>query len=514
MEANGTNGHGTQQIRTPRRSMADITQLFMAGAKTSPTVAQPAVIPPPAPQPLKSKADLERELLGLPAEFKTLPARTPPAPADAVAANASYLIPSRPTPELIASLRRWAKARGASFGVISLDAHALRILQIDGRDKPAIAPAISIQPNGGLDMQLGRVLYEIRDAVSQWIIACPDEPGLSKRLLSLAHEHVLVCGFQDDGLIDAYRSLKSFNSDSEEIAGVRLLLEAPSQALAQRWHQRLNGVTKEFLHQELALEHFTAGPLADIGCVAMIPTADLPADQTAALGQAIEDFFRDAPEQSEESEQAAETADLPAEVIESLRAPVPEDPIHTIIAPEERAALEDNWPKIQPPPPTPLPAKAPAIAAAPVPAVPPSGDALHVYDVPAPQAKSDQWLALEQAIPQLHSGSVILEARPPWDHAALAVDTQKQLHAWIMASGSDPFEWPAIKAWADAHRDLIALTCRDLKLNTAKPVQAHVVLPLDTPSAAMQRAWPTDIKWYRLQKVQWQDRCGVAVVAL
>jgi hypothetical protein len=507
---NGTNGDSVQQTRTPRRTMADITQLFMTGAKTPSTPPPQRMTPPPAPQPIRTRADLERELLGLPAEIPTQRMESPRTSIPA-SSNASYMIPSRPTPELIASLRRWAKARGACFGVISLDAHALRVLQIDGRDKPAIAPAATINPQGVLDLQLGRVLYDLRQTVSQWIIATPEEQGLARHLLTLANEHVLVCGIQDDGLIDAYRALKSFNSDSEELAGVRLLLEAPTLALAQRWHQRLNGVAKEFLHQELALEQFTAGPAAEIGCIAMVPIVDLPADDKAALGQAIEDFFRDI---AEEVDDPAEADELSPETVKRLDTPVEEEAIHTIVAPEERAALEDNWPGTEPAPvvapPVPQVVMAPRVETP----IAPSCDVLNVRDMPAQAGPAEQWRIIEQGIPTLLTNAAILDARPPWDHAALAVDTQKQLHLWVLANAADPFEWPAIQAWANAHRDLIALTCRDVKLNTSKPVQVHVVLPLDAASASMQRAWPTEIKWYRLQKMQWQDRTGVAVIGL
>jgi hypothetical protein len=249
------------------------------------------------------------------------------------------------------------------------------------------------------------------------------------------------------------------------------------------------------------------------------------------------------------------------------------DQLSHVLDPEERAALsadldpleEDYAPIIEPPTtkpapalqtPTPHPQKAQgsdpwAVPLSPCPLVPfhdapkaqgsdpwaplpvtpaaplptpskPHPLTLRAFDLlhPTDNTRSAQWQAVESSIPDLLPRAILLDARPPLSWASdccIALDPAGRLHVWTLYK--DGVSWFALREWAAEHRNLLALTRRDLPVSPTTEVAVHIVLPLelDGPSPDIQTLLRTpnpSVLLYRLRPLQWNTRQGILVVPI
>ena len=87
----------------------------------------------------------------------------------------------------------------------------------------------------------------------------------------------------------------------------------------------------------------------------------------------------------------------------------------------------------------------------------------------------------------------------------------------------DGVSWYALREWAAEHRQLLALTRRDLAMAREGEVVVHMVLPLETGAEggksgpdvkALMRAPSRNVLIYRLRSVQWNGRRGILVVPI
>ncbi len=134
-----------------------------------------------------------------------------------------------------------------------------------------------------------------------------------------------------------------------------------------------------------------------------------------------------------------------------------------------------------------------------------------------------QWHAVERSIRDLVPHSILLDARPPISWATetcIAIDPDGRLHVWTLHK--DGATWFALREWASEHRNLLALTRRDLVLSKDADVVVHIVLPLeDAPTQAapsvvstILRTAAKNIHLYRLRSLQWNARQGMIVVPI
>ena len=135
-----------------------------------------------------------------------------------------------------------------------------------------------------------------------------------------------------------------------------------------------------------------------------------------------------------------------------------------------------------------------------------------------------QWQAVERSIKDLVAESVVLDARPPMSWASdccLSIDAKGGLHVWTLYK--DGVSWFALREWAAEHRNLLALTRRDLVLAREGEVTVHIVLPLENGREsgdssgqvkALLRAPNKNVFIYRLRSVQWNGRRGILVVPI
>ncbi len=115
------------------------------------------------------------------------------------------------------------------------------------------------------------------------------------------------------------------------------------------------------------------------------------------------------------------------------------------------------------------------------------GVTLRAFDLPDAEQhdRPSQWQAVERSIRDLVADSVLLDARPPMSWASdccIAIDANGGLHVWTLYK--DGVSWYALREWAAEHRNLLALTRRDLILNRDTDVAVHIVLPLETQTAS------------------------------
>jgi hypothetical protein len=218
-------------------------------------------------------------------------------------------------------------------------------------------------------------------------------------------------------------------------------------------------------------------------------------------------------------------APRPAPVVQSVSAEPPA-PAHRAAAASLRAAI-DVMSQI---PPTPAPAPAAEskiengggqkskIA---------NSNSLRAFDLGVHQDRTAQWDAVERSIWDLSPRSALLDAKPPMSWASetcISIDAQGRVNVWALYK--DGASWFALREWANEHRNLLALTRRDLIVDKAAEVAVHIVLPLDDPRPAseaaesesivkmLMRAPTQNLHLYRLRLVQWNERRGLMVVPI
>jgi hypothetical protein len=151
---------------------------------------------------------------------------------------------------------------------------------------------------------------------------------------------------------------------------------------------------------------------------------------------------------------------------------------------------------------------------------------LRAFDLDECRDRQTQWQAIERSIWDLSPRSALLDARPPMSWATetcISIDGDGRLNVWTLYK--DGASWFALREWAHEHRNLLALTRRDLAVNKEADVAVHIVLPLEEePDAApvksesvvsmLMRTPAKNLRVYRLRIVQWNNRRGMVVVPI
>ncbi len=168
---------------------------------------------------------------------------------------------------------------------------------------------------------------------------------------------------------------------------------------------------------------------------------------------------------------------------------------------------------------------------------------LRAFELDSSADRKSQWQAVEKSIWDLSPHSALLDARPPMSWASetcLSIDAAGCLNVWTLYR--DGASWFALREWAHEHRNLLALTRRDLTIRPDAEVAVHIILPLDEdgsePHAAAHQppAHPADprsaaasapglitmmmrtpvphVFLYRLRRVQWNHKQGLLVVPI
>jgi hypothetical protein len=153
---------------------------------------------------------------------------------------------------------------------------------------------------------------------------------------------------------------------------------------------------------------------------------------------------------------------------------------------------------------------------------------LRAFDLESRLDRAAQWQAVERSIWDLSPRSALLDARPPMSWASdtcIAIDAQGRVNVWTLYR--DGASWYALREWANEHRNLLALTRRDLVVDKNAEVAVHIVLPLEEGEEAaagaeqresvvgvLLRAPTKNLHLYRLRIVQWNARRGMLVVPI
>ena len=202
--------------------------------------------------------------------------------------------------------------------------------------------------------------------------------------------------------------------------------------------------------------------------------------------------------------------------VPEIERPIPKD------EPVARRAVPPSAPR---PVPAPLPAAAPAIEnrKSKIENPPPT---LRAFDLESRLDRPAQWQAVEKSIWDLAPRSALLDARPPMAWASetcLTIDAQGRVNVWTLYK--DGASWFALREWAHEHRNLLALTRRDLVVDKNAEVAVHIVLPLEEGEneggdsqesvvTMLMRAPSPNLRLYRLRIVQWNARQGMLVVPI
>lgn len=531
------------------RSMADITRLFITGARPAPVRTPPGgAREVPVPQ--------------ISAQEETQPAEK----------NSSIT--------LNVFIGSWSQAVVAAatladkqpIGVVGICGGHARIARVGPSANEAAATVPSAAP---VEMQLARLLFMAKKSVSGWMIVVhPKERKEIEQLVPVTDSWLVAGGTDNDGLIESYRTLKALFDSSraqESNPAITLAFDTGDLVEAQRAFVRLSHVARSFLSQQLK---FLFGR-PDVENVAACQIADLAvADhEKAAVWASLFDFSLDLADQAteEELDNAGEE-----ETLSQSAQDIFNTPLQNLLDPDERAALTEGFgesPAMETPSPkmpepqrpvvkkqdvsaayhVDLPEEAPkAIPVTPVnapgeiarremPASERVNEPIREAAKPAPRIVRSEpvekvitptsteivasllavpaqagatgavlWSAIEPAVAALAAGHTILEARPPRQLASLlTVDTLGALHVWMLADPADPTAYSRVWQWAGDHRQLIALTRRDVKLDGNADVRLHLVLP---QGMTLVHAGANGFERLRIHNVRFGGQQGVVLV--
>lgn len=541
------------------RSMADITRLFMTGAR---------------PAPVRTPPGGERSV---PATPSVSSARAVPEP----------VAPAKSSPiTLNVFIGNWAQAIVAAatmaesqpLGVVGLCGGRVKIARVGPSANDAAPTPASHAP---VEMQLARLLFMAKKSVGGWLIVVhPKERKEIEQLVPVAERWLVAGGTDNDGLIESYRTLKALYDVSraqDASPAITLAFDSGDLVEAQRAFVRLSHVARSFLSQQLK---FLFGR-ADVGAVAASEIADLPVadEEKTAAWASLYDFALDLADQARESEESEEDDNA----MPSAAATIFDTPLHNLLDPEERAALTAGFGEDLKETPAEelrsvvkkqdvsaayhvdLPKDAPdaipvAPTSAPARVQPPKAEVIHTeppqenkasepvkpeprseprseprvvryepaeklavpasldYAAPALLAVPAQagavgatlWSSIEPAVAALAAGHTILEARPPKQLASLlTVDSLGRLHVWMLADPADPTAYARVWQWAGDHRQLIALTRRDVKMDGNADAQLHLVLP---QGMTLVHAGQPGFERLRIHNVRFGNQQGVVLV--
>ena len=448
------------------------------------------------------------------------------------------------------------------------------VVEIAGTESAEDLPRVSAGA-GSADMQVARVLYTLRESVGHWVIAArPETHGEAFANVGRAvSQWVLACDASNEGVVAAYQQLKRSVMRATPVLPPRcfMLTDDFAGGVAGAWAPADGG--GGVLRQELPLAGAGRGA-GECSRVAAIVVGEETMEQerlwTAVLDELCGATVADE-EVVEEGEALAvnvgtshvmETRVVPPLDVEAALERVARasddvsaqtqqvgvvfDHLAHVLDPEEREALGADFgeeeadvenPEVEAGPVAAAvmpevrrPVIAPAAPAAPVQIIEPvipveekgRGVTLRAFDVMEEGTdRAAQWQAVERSIKDLVAESVVLDARPPMSWASdccVSIDAEGGLHVWTLYK--DGVSWFALREWAAEHRNLLALTRRDLVLAREGEVVVHIVLPLEDDAASsahvksLMRAPNKNVFIYRLRPVQWNARRGILVVPI
>jgi hypothetical protein len=437
------------------------------------------------------------------------------------------------------------------------------VMELVGQESSEDAPRFTGGGGVSADLQIARAMFTLRPCVGTWLLACPESPSEAfSAVVAQARQRLVVCAAEGDKLIAAYQQLKRAAAVAPAEQMPRAFIVGANAAAAVETHGRLRKAAQEFLHHDL--------PLAGTGAMrhggSRLATIAMKAGERALVwASVVDELFAVASPESGQSE--AMDADVhPSEDIEAALEKVAAasaelhdqsvnasamshavfDQLAHVLDPEERAALGADLGEVSEviEPEVTAAVKAVAVrveavaeqgvsrSAEVIPQTPAvalkrtaHGLTLRVFDLLHSGAsdRALQWQVVEQSIGELVSGATVLDARPPVSWASeccIAVDAGGKLHVWTLYK--DGVSWFALREWAAEHRNLLALTRRDLSLDRAAEVTVHVVLPLEVEGAGgggadiqtLLRAPSKTVVLYRLRAVEWNGRQGIVVVPI
>jgi len=146
---------------------------------------------------------------------------------------------------------------------------------------------------------------------------------------------------------------------------------------------------------------------------------------------------------------------------------------------------------------------------------------LRAFDVDKHPDRPAQWQAVERSIWDLSPKSALLDAKPPMSWASetcISIDAQGCVNVWTLYK--DGASWYALREWSNEHRNLLALTRRDLTIDKEAEVAVHIVLPLaegkeqDNVASTLMRVHAKNLHLYRLRILQWNGKRGLVVVPI
>ncbi len=513
-----------EYIPQASRSMADITRLFMTGARPTPVRT-----PPGGARPVVIQAQ--------PASVSVTP------------------VPSRTIPlTLTVFLGTWPQALAAAaslaesrtLGVASLNGNQFKMARV-GANVGGEAPAVL--GSAPIEMQLARLLFIAKKSVAGWLlVVSPKDRSRIEQLLPVAEKWILSAGIENDELIETYRTLKALHdaAQPQNLTPAITLAFTGDLNESQRAFVRLSHVARNFLSQQLQFVFGRSQPGEHI--LADLPVQD--ADHAAAWASLF-DFALDLSDQAREAEEESQNAteeELPEESLPKNINEILDTSLQNLLEPDERAALtagldepltpmNHNGVAAEEPKPQPVAQepehKIPVEYVAPRQVVPSENKPLTPVEKPVETVGNHpveqfvpssllavpmshgvsgaaMWSALEPAVAALAAGHLILEARPPKQLASLlTVDRSGCLHVWMLADANDPTAYARIWQWAGEHRSLIALTRRDAALNTTADVRMHLILPA---GMTLVHSGQDHFERLRMHTVRMGDQQGVVLV--
>lgn len=572
--ANEGGGKPVNPGRAPARNMADIARLFLDGARPV-DAGRPAArrVPPKSNAPAPIQKSMPR--------IKPVGVQSRPR-ASTVLGLAAAPYESATWKLLVRAAQGLANEQSTTVGIVGLlpsgggISFVIDVVGVESREELPMTRVAA--ESGDIDLQIARAIHALRPAVGTWVIASPAPAARAfPAIASIVNEWLLACPTDNDGLVAGYQHLKGAWARCGRQDGISTsaYLFCEDYAQAAVVHKRLRKAAQEFLKTDLSLAG--AGPIRaahePVRALSLICNGPEDALWAAILDELCPMEEMEETEARTDIEAALEHVEGHADELARSSAQASAavlDHLANVLDPEERAALsaafdepgvpvatargtsapagfdvlEEETPPAVVLKTTTAPAKShagnvlaptrPQSPARPVPApiknTPEEADAarpsLRAFDLEESRDRNSQWQAIERSIWDLSPRSALLDAKPPMSWAAetcISIDGDGRLNVWTLYK--DGASWYALREWANEHRNLLALTRRDLAVKKDADVAVHIVLPLEEePDASpaksesvvsmLLRTPAKNLHVYRLRTVQWNGRRGMVVVPI
>ncbi len=501
----------------PKRSLSEISHLFLSGIRDRQTQGAPRPVRKPPP-----KAAVSIDLS--PEEFAQVFGNGEPEPRNPNAriAPITALIGAHLNGKQFDYAKRYARhlaMRIGRIGLIELDASEFRLMCFDRSDESMPVAHGEAMPVESYDpRQMVEAMEEMNCDVRAWLLLLPS-PRVpeARRLLRDVERWVMLSTCDHDGVVSCYRNLKGL-ADLHRPSLSLALLDATSEDDAARVARKLTGVCQQFLgwHVDDQTVVHDTDRVSEHLVMCCRPTRDKAQLASAPQWDIVSDFLTRAKSQPMEEEKLSHAPTMEVDHAESTAAAerdLKQMVAEVVVTPAEASAAVSGGTSGAPVEAAPMAFSAASSSGAPMPPVDAADN--EVIDLVAGDSADAILASVLHAAPR---DLIECPIRPPMCPGARLAVTRERGLALLAVTGKGLTDLRAIGQsyrWLIENRPLIAMAMPQFaidahRLPSLRLFVDHADLTADVLQPMLQTGNVT-VQAYR--KLRWGGKTGLLLEA-